>query len=265
MAEQSAVVTGAASGLGKEVARLMTASGWHVIGVDIDEPLLRASAAEVGFVPLHGDVGEWESHERAADAAEATGPLTAWVNNAGVDVQGAAHEVTPDDIDRGLRVLLVGAMAGAAVAVRRMLRRRRGAIVNVSSIQGIAAFPRYYVYGAAKAGLVQLSRSIAVDYGPFGIRCNTVLPGTMLTPMTEAVLPADVPREEALRVEAELAPMLRVSDPVEVAEVVVFLLSEKASFVTGAAVVADGGAAARCFAYPPLDLPTADIDEARTA
>ena len=94
-----------------------------------------------------------------------------------------------------------------------MLPGRAGSIVNVASIQGVAAFPRYYVYGAAKAAAVQVSRSVAVDYGPFGIRCNTVLPGTIETPMTEQVLRTDVPREEALRLEGELHPLGRVHSP----------------------------------------------------
>jgi NAD(P)-dependent dehydrogenase (short-subunit alcohol dehydrogenase family) len=250
----SAVVTGAASGLGKEVARMLAAEGRHVVGVDLNAEALEAAAAEHGFEPLAGDVGDWATHERAADAAERAGQLAAWVNNAGIDIQGGAHEVTPAESERGLRVLLVGSMAGTAVAVRRMLPARAGSIVNVSSIQGIAAFPRYFVYGAAKAGLIQISRSVAVDYGPFGIRCNAVLPGTMDTPMTDEVLPAGIPREEALRIEGELAPMLRIAAPAEVAEAVCFLLSEKASYVTGTAVVVDGGAAARCYAYPPLEL-----------
>jgi NAD(P)-dependent dehydrogenase (short-subunit alcohol dehydrogenase family) len=250
----SAVVTGAAKGLGKEIARLLVAEGRRVVGVDLDASSLEATASELGFEPVVGDVGDWTTHERAADAAEAAAPISAWVNNAGIDIQGGAHEVTHEEIDRGLRILLVGGMAGTAVAVRRMLPGRAGSIVNISSIQGIAAFPRYFVYGAAKAGLIQISRSVAVDYGPFGIRCNAVLPGTMETPMTDIVLPPDIPREEALRIEGELAPMLRIARPEEVAEVVCFLLSGKASYVTGTAVVVDGGSAARCYAYPALEL-----------
>ena len=94
---------------------------------------------------------------------------------------------------------------------------------------------------------------MAVDYGPAGIRCNAVLPGTIDTPMTDSVLPNDVPREEALRREGELSPLGRVAAPEEVAEVVCFLLSDRASYVSGAQVVVDGASTARCFAYPPLE------------
>ena len=250
----SAVVTGAAAGLGLAVARQLSSEGARVVGIDVDEKGLERAADELGLEPIVGDVSEWKTHERAADAAEALGPLGGWVNNAGIDIQGAAHEVTEEEVDRGLRILLTGAIAGTVVAVRRMLPNRRGSIVNVSSVQGAAAFPRYLVYGAAKTGVLHIARSVAVDYGPYGIRCNTVLPGTMDTPMTDSVLPRDLPREEALRREGELATLGRVAAPEEVAEVVCFLLSDRASYVTGASVLVDGGAAARCFAYPPLEL-----------
>jgi NAD(P)-dependent dehydrogenase (short-subunit alcohol dehydrogenase family) len=146
-------------------------------------------------------------------------------------------------------------MYGTAVAVRRMLPGRAGSIVNVSSIQALAAFPCSFVYGAAKAAVLQVCRSVAVDYGPHGIRCNAVLPGTIETPMLDAVLPGDVPRDEALRREGAPSPLGRVAQPMEIAEVVAFLLSERASHVSGAAVAVDGASTARCFAYPPLELP----------
>jgi NAD(P)-dependent dehydrogenase (short-subunit alcohol dehydrogenase family) len=252
---RSCVVTGAAMGIGKAIARKLVHEGVHVVAVDWNGDALRETVDELGGAvePLEADVGAWETHERAADAAEAAAPLRYWVNNAGIDIVGAAHEVTPDEIARGLGVLQLGAMYGTAVAVRRMLRGRAGSIVNVSSIQGIAAFPRYFTYQAAKAAVIMVTKGVAVDYGPFGIRCNAVLPGTVETPMTYATLPQDVPREEALRVEGELAPLGRVAQPEEIAEVVGFLLSDAASFVTGASIVVDGGATARCFSYPVPD------------
>jgi NAD(P)-dependent dehydrogenase (short-subunit alcohol dehydrogenase family) len=250
----STVVTGAAAGLGLAVARQLVSEGVQVVGVDVDEAGLARAADEVGLAPVVGDVAEWSTHERAADAAEELGRLQGWVNNAGIDIQGAAHEVTEADVERGLGILLMGAMAGTSVAVCRMLPARSGSIVNVSSVQGVVAFPRYLVYGVAKSGVNQIARSVAVDYGAHGIRCNTVLPGTMDTPLTDSTLPPDLPREEALRREGELATLGRIAQPEEVAEVVCFLLSERASYVTGTSVVVDGGAVARCYAYPPLEL-----------
>lgn len=250
------VVTGAAMGIGLGVAEKLVSEGMSVVALDRDREALERARTHVGerYFPLLGDIADWDSHERAAAAAESHGGLDGWVNNAGIDWVSAAHEATAEHIDRGLKVLLNGPMYGAAVAVRHMLPKRRGSIVNIASIQGVAAFPRYYVYDAAKAGVIMATKSIAVDYAPFGIRCNAVLPGTIETPMTYSTLPADLDRTEALRREGLLAPMLRVGQPSEMAEVVFFLLSDRASFVNGAEIIADGGAMARCFAYPQLNV-----------
>jgi NAD(P)-dependent dehydrogenase (short-subunit alcohol dehydrogenase family) len=250
------VVTGAASGIGLQVARALVDDGWDVVAIDLDaEGLTRAVAESGGSIEaLVGDVADWRTHEQAADLAAAAGPFRFWVNNAGVDWVGAAHEVEPAHVEQGLRLLQQSAMFGAAIAARRMLAARSGSIVNISSIQAIAAFPRYYVYAAAKAALIAATRSIAVDYGPYGIRCNAVLPGSIETPMTYATLNPDLPRDEALRQEGLLSPMQRVGAPSEVASVVAFLVSDAASYINGAEIVVDGGASARCYAYPPMEL-----------
>lgn len=250
----SAVVTGAAMGIGLAVAQRLVADGYHVVCVDWNPDALERALASLGggASAVAGDIGDWSTHERAADAAEAAGPLRAWVNNAGIDWSSGVHEVDAEHVDRGLRVLLNGPMYGTALAVRTMLAGSGGgAIVNVASIQGVVAFPRYYVYGVAKAGVIQIARSVCVDYAHHGIRCNTVLPGTVATPMTDSVLPAGTTREEALRVEGELAPMGRVAESEELAASIAFLLSDEASYVNGTSLTVDGGSTARCFRYEP--------------
>jgi NAD(P)-dependent dehydrogenase (short-subunit alcohol dehydrogenase family) len=252
----SAVVTGAAMGIGLAVAQRLVADGFHVICVDWNAEALDAAVAALDgdATAVAGDIGEWSTHERAADAAEAAGTLTAWVNNAGIDWSSRAHEADAEHIDRGLRLLLNGPMYGTAVAVRRMLPNGGGSIVNVASIQGVVAFPGYFVYGAAKAGVAQIARNVCTDYGHHGIRCNTVLPGTVQTPMTDSLLPPGSERDEALRLEGDLSPMGRIAQPVEIAGAIAFLLSDDATYVNGTGLRVDGGSTSRCYAYDPKPL-----------
>jgi NAD(P)-dependent dehydrogenase (short-subunit alcohol dehydrogenase family) len=146
-------------------------------------------------------------------------------------------------------------MFGTAIAVRRMLAGGAGgAIVNLASIQGMVAFPGYYVYQAAKAAIIMFSRGVANDYGAHGIRCNSVSPGSINTPMTEAATSTPEELEQVLRESAELAPVGRIGEAGEVADAVAYLLSDHASFVTGTNLVVDGGATARCWPYPGVEV-----------
>ncbi len=249
------VVTGAAQGIGRAICERLQADSVAVVAVDINEDVLTQALPALGnAIPVVGDIAQWSTHERAAAAAARAGELTGWVNNAGIDVAGGAHEVDEAALRRALDVLQLGPMFGCSVAVREMLPRRRGSIVNISSIQGVCAFPRYYAYQAAKAAVAMVSKGIATDYGPYGIRCNAVLPGAIDTPMTRATFAAAEDPEEALRMEGELAPLQRLGDPAEIAEVVSFLLSGRASYLSGAAIPVDGGATARCYAYPVIEV-----------
>lgn len=251
-----AVVTGAAQGIGLAIARRLKAEGVLVVGVDLDEDRLLSASTELeGYlVPIVGDIALWSTHELAADAAAQHGRLSYWVNNAGIDSVGGAHEVTEEELVAALRVLQLGPMFGCAVAVRRMLANGGGSIVNVTSIQGVAAFPKYFAYQAAKAALTMVSKGIAVDYGHLGIRCNALLPGVIDTPMTRATLADAEDLESALRDEGQLSPMERTGSPEEIANAAWFLLSAESSYVSGAELVVDGAATARCYQYPHLEL-----------
>jgi NAD(P)-dependent dehydrogenase (short-subunit alcohol dehydrogenase family) len=252
------VVTGAASGIGRATAERLLRDGGSVVGVDRHAEGLEALAGDA-FAAVVGDVVERATHERAADTAAELGTLAGWVNAAGIWAKTRAHDFAEDDVDRVLAVNLKGSILGCSVACARFLAGGGGAIVNVSSIEAIVAFPDAIAYEASKGGIDAVTRQVAVDYGPAGIRCNGVRPGAIMTPLAEVYLAAyEEDRETMLQSWRDLSPLGVIGEPEDVAAVIAFLLSEDARFVSGELVNVDAGATARCFRYPPApDIGTA--------
>jgi NAD(P)-dependent dehydrogenase (short-subunit alcohol dehydrogenase family) len=252
MTGEVVVVTGAASGIGRATAERLLREGASVVGVDRAAEPLAAIEHEL-FRGVTGDVVERATHERAADTAAELGTLAGWVNAAGIWAKTRAHDFADDELDRVLAVNLKGSILGCSVACARFLEAARGgAIVNVSSIEAIAAFPDAIAYEASKGGIDAVTRQVAVDYGPAGIRCNGVRPGAINTPLAEVYLDAyEEEREAMLQSWRDLSPLGLVGEPEDVAAVIAFLLSEDARFVSGELINVDAGATARCFRYAP--------------
>lgn len=241
-----AVVTGGASGIGRAITdRLLSegAKGVVVVGrnAETNAEVARVHGDRVRIV--QGDVRDLNIHRKAAIAAvEAYGKIDVYVPNAAVARLSPLEAVEEADFDETMDSDFKAVLFGAQITAPHM--NDGGAIVLVSSIAGLRGMPGFVVYSGAKAAIRQLARSLAVEFGPRGIRVNVLTPGTVETP---AFGKLGIPRdafEEAMKPVIESAPLKRIAKPAEMASVVAFLASEDASYVTGAEIVADGGVTA---------------------
>lgn len=233
LAGKVALISGGARGMGESHARAMVAQGAAVVLADVLDAEGEALAAELGDAAayVHLDVtdrGQW------AAAVEATvarfGGLSVLVNNAGIANFGTIGRYPPEEWDRVIAINLTGVFNGIHASVEALKASAPSSIINISSTAGLQGYAALPGYNAAKFGVRGLTKSVALDLGAFGVRCNSVHPGVVATPMTAALT---TPQKHVA--------MRRVGQASELSNLIVFLASDESSFSTGSEFVADGG------------------------
>ena len=247
LADQVAIVTGGGQGIGGATARRMAEEGARVLIADIDLETAEANVQKIRAegntaLALRTDVGRHDDIEAAIKrAVDEWGRLDIMVNNA-FDVlsagSGGALEVPEDVWDRGMAVMVKSIFLGAKYAVPEMQKGGGGNIVNVSSVHGLLTAPGFMVYETGKAAVIGITRQMATEFGPMGVRVNAILPGHMVTERLQAMWDAN---PSGLRFFEDQYPLRKVGRPADIANGVVFLCSEEASFITGHSLVIDGG------------------------
>jgi NAD(P)-dependent dehydrogenase (short-subunit alcohol dehydrogenase family) len=248
---KTALITGGGAGIGCAIAELFAAEGANVVITGRRQSALDSVAAALPPDCVLTCAGDVTKHEDAAHMVETaltfTGRLDILVNNAAIDPAGSVVDIDPDLWRQVIEINLTGPFLMMKHAIPAMIKGGGGAIVNVASLAGIRCLPGMPAYCASKAGLIMLTKQVALDYGPENVRCNVVCPGGTRTEMLEHSMAAPA-KALGIDIDGVLAkmsaksPLRRVASPQEIARVCLCVASDEFSFVTGAEIVADGGA-----------------------
>jgi len=244
-----ALITGAGSGIGAGIAELFVESGYAVLAADISGERANAIARKLEpqgpIIAVAADITEEEQVKAAVDAAvREFGTLSVLVNNAGIEVSAAVPDLAVALWDRQIAVNLRGAFLMSRYSIPEM-RPHGGAIIHISSVHAFVSWAGSAAYDATKAGLLGMTRAMAIDHGPEGIRVNAICPGYIDTPLMEKWLDSVPDREATVREVLKVHPVGRIGTPRDVAHAALFLASDAASFISGTCLVVDGGMTAQ--------------------
>jgi NAD(P)-dependent dehydrogenase (short-subunit alcohol dehydrogenase family) len=244
LAGKVAIVTGSTTGIGRATVRAMAREGAKVVvngrSRDLGQTVVEMIESAGGTAAYcYADMGVPDDVRRLIDFALATyGRIDVLMNNAYEAARGSVVELSEAEWDRSMAVLLKAPFLACKAAIPHMIAQGGGSIINTSSVHGYLACNRYPVYDAAKAALINLTRQVAIDFGPYGIRSNAICPGAIVVERSEERFQQN---PEMARKGALVYPLRRLGKPSEVAHAAVFLASDEASFVTGTTIVVDGG------------------------
>lgn len=242
--DKVAIITGAAEGIGKAIAIEFVKEGAKVVVADVNLELAEKTVEELKSlggeaIAVKADVtNPDEVNAMVSKTLERFGRIDILVNNAGISIQKPLLEMTLEDWRRVIDINLTGVFLCTQAVARVMVQQGRGVIVNMASSLGFVAIPRRAAYSASKAGVIGLTRELAVELAPYGIRVVGVAPGWIATQRVLNLAKKGVVNEEAIKM---MTPMGRLGTPEEVAKVIAFLSSDEASFITGDTILIDGG------------------------
>lgn len=242
-----ALITGAGSGIGRAIAVLFAKEGAEVGVADISDNDGKQTVAEIkkkggGAVFVHGDVSKSDSVKKMVEVTfKEFGKLTVLVNNAGIESVGSVAELTEEAWDKVIDVNLKGTFLCSKYSVPKIIQSGGGVIINIASVLGLIGSKGESAYCASKGGIIALTRAMAMDFAPRGIRVNCICPGSVLTPTFERVMTAAGDYKSSFKRNLEKIPLKRVAEPDEIAQVALYLASDMSSYMTGSALVIDGG------------------------
>jgi NAD(P)-dependent dehydrogenase (short-subunit alcohol dehydrogenase family) len=242
-----AIVTGGAKGIGLASAECLIRQGAEVMIVDWSEDAASAAAKSLAALSkgvdfVVADISRVADVEKAIrTTVDRFGGVDILVNNAGIQTFGDPVTTTEEVWDKTMNVNLKGHWLMSKFAIPEMLKRGKGSIVNVASVQGLASQRNVVAYSTSKHAMIGLTRSMAVDMASRNVRVNCVCPGTVNTPMVQSIIEMDRDPEGLKKILDKMHPLGRVAQPSEIGEVIAFLASDRASFMTGSIVVVDGG------------------------
>ena len=238
-----AIVTGAARGIGREIALVFAHSGAHLILVDILQKELMKTAKEIDRIgrknlSIAADISNPKEIRRLIrDVLNEFDRIDILVNNAGIVDNNPATEVTEEQWDKTLNVNLKGLFFLSQAVGRHMIKERRGKIINIASQAGVVALDNHAAYSASKAGIISITKTLALEWGKFNINVNAIAPTVILTPLGRKAWADPQARSEMLK----NIPLGRFGEPSEVASIALFLASEASNLITGSTIMADGG------------------------